>query len=127
MAKQQRLEIEAIDHRKELLVQNNYQSGSDTEYNEQHKDALATGDPQGKGTGMSMGVAPVPGLSTSRAISYSNLNTKEGGGLYDIEGRNGVGGRHKLMTMSLYNEESEYGPNSVDTSKNVALGQYVVK
>ena len=46
-----------------------------------------------------------------------------GGGLYDIEGRNGVGGRRFLMNISKYNANNEYGVNSVDTSANLADGQ----
>ena len=42
-----------------------------------------------------------------------------GGGLYDIEGRNGVGGRNFLMNISKYNANNEYGVNSVDTSANL--------
>lgn len=127
MAKQQRLEIEAIEQRKKLIQQNDYQKGADGEYNETNPDALATGDPFGKGTGVSMGVASRPGESTSKAISYTNVNTKDGGGQYDVEGRNGVGGRNRLMLMNLYQPDEQYGVDSVDTSKNVTDGQFVVK
>ena len=58
-------------------------------------------------------------------FDYSNFDTKNGGGLYDIEGRNGIGGRKRQMAYSMYNEENAYGENLVDTSKNVKDGQYV--
>jgi hypothetical protein len=59
-------------------------------------------------------------------IDYSNFNTDEGGGLYDIKGRNEIGGRERLMAISIYNKDNQYGPALVDTSLNVADGQIVV-
>ena len=125
MAEQSRIESEALDKRHELEVISTYQKNTN-EYNEQHKDALSTGDPQGKGTGVSMGYS-VPGQTTNKGINYSNIATNSGGGLYDIEGRNGIGGRMYLETINMYNAEKSYGIDSVDTSKNVAEGQFIVK
>jgi hypothetical protein len=59
-------------------------------------------------------------------INYSNFDTDGGGGLYDIKGRNEIGGRERLMAISIYNKENQYGPALVDTSLNVADGQIVV-
>lgn len=128
MAKQQRLEQEAIPHREELLLKNDYQAGN-LEYNESNKDALSDGDPLGKGTGEAMGVASLPGATNDKGISYRNINTKRGGGQYDIEGRAEVGksGRVELMGMNLYSEQNAYGVDSVDTSANRAKGQYFIK
>lgn len=126
MAKQSRLESEAIQHRDVLLVKNDYMKGSEQEYNEEHKDARADGDPLGKGTGNPLGTAPRPGTTDNKAISYANVNTKDAGGQYDVEGRNGVGGRERLVAMNLYGPDSSYGLDSVDTTKNVEAGQYVV-
>jgi hypothetical protein len=128
MAKQQRLEQEAIPHREELLLKNDYQAGA-LEYNESHKDALSDGDPLGKGTGEAMGVAPLPGSVLDKGISRRNVNTSNGGGQYDIEGRPEVGksGRVELMAMNLYSEHDSYGVDSVDTSANRAKGQYYIK
>lgn len=123
--KQSRLETEGLSKRHELEVISDYQKNTN-EYNESHKDAMSDGDPLGKGTGVSMGFS-VPGQTTNRGINYSNLNTKEGGGEYDIEGRLGVGGRIRSSVINLYNNEQSYGIESVDTSKNVAEGQFVVK
>ena len=125
MAKQSRLESEAIDKRHELEVISDYQKDTN-EYSEQHQDALSNGDPQGKGTGVSMGYS-VPGQTTNKGINYANIATNSGGGLYDIEGRNGIGGRRYLETINMYNAENSYGVDSVDTSKNVAEGQFIVK
>ena len=125
MAKQSRLESEAIDKRHELEVISTYQKNTN-EYNEQHKDALSNADPQGKGTGVSMGYS-VPGQTTNKGINYSNIATNSGGGLYDIEGRNGIGGRMYLETINMYNAEKSYGIDSVDTSKNVAERQFIVQ
>ena len=125
MGKQSRLESEAIDKRHELEVISDYQKNTN-EYSEQHQDALSNGDPQGKGTGVSMGYS-VPGQTTNKGINYSNIATNSGGGLYDIEGRNGIGGRRYLETINMYNAENSYGVDSVDTSKNVAEGQFIVK
>lgn len=126
MAKQSRLEIEGIDKRNELSVISDYQKGTN-EYNESHKDALSDGDPQGKGTGVPLGMASQPGSTTNKGISYANMDTQHGGGSYDIDGRNGVGGRKYLSTINLYNSDSAYGPESIDTSKNVADGQLVIR
>ena len=125
MAKQSRLESEAIDKRHELEVISDYQKDTN-EYSEQHQDALINGDPQGKGTGVSMGYS-VPGQTTNKGINYTNIATNSGGGLYDIEGRNGIGGRRYLEAINMYNAENSYGVDSVDTSMNVAEGQFIVK
>lgn len=69
----------------------------------------------------------IPGQSTSKGINYSNVNTTDGGGQYDIEGRNGVGGRVYLENINLYNHENSYGIESVDTSLNRVDGQFVVE
>lgn len=125
MAKQSRLESEAIDKRHELEVISDYQKDTN-EYSEQHQDALSNGDPQGKGTGVSMGYS-IPGQTTNKGINYTNIATNSGGGLYDIEGRNGIGGRRYLEAINMYNAENSYGVDSVDTSMNVAEGQFIVK
>ena len=104
------------------------------EYHEGHKDAISDGDPQGKGDPNGGGHNHwLPDCSGDNAsvnrINYSNFNTDPSaqiGGSYDIKGRNGVGGREWSFANQLYNYESQYGPNSVDTSANRADGQYSV-
>lgn len=46
--------------------------------------------------------------------------------IYDIKGRNGIGGRDRAMSISIYNQENPYGPTSVNTEKNIEDGQYFV-
>ena len=114
------LEKKGIEARHEGLVRNDYTQND--EYSVLHPDAISDGDPLGKGTGGGH-THWTPDCSKPSAIDYRNFDTINGGGLYDIEGRNGVGGRNFLKNISLYNENYEYGPNLVDTSLNVADGQ----
>ena len=121
MAKQSALEAKAIETRRETLVRNDYDRSE--EYSILHSDALSNGDPLGKGTGMGGHTHSTPDFSKPSSISYSNFDTFNGGGLYDIEGRNGIGGRNFLTTINKYNSANEYGPNSVDMAENLADGQ----
>ena len=121
MATQSYLEKIGIETRQETIVRNDYDRES--EYSVLHSDALSNGDPQGKGTGLGGHTFSIPDHTKPTSISYSNFDTVNGGGLYDIEGRNGVGGRNFLQTISKYNRETQYGKNAVDTSANLADGQ----
>lgn len=126
MGKQTCLEKKGIEARHETLIRNDYNSSD--EYSAQHKDALSDGDPLGKGTGHGGHGHWLPDCSKGQTmIDYSNFDTENGGGLYDIEGRNGKGGRNWLKNISLYNENDQYGPNSVDTTANQLDGQIVLK
>ena len=62
----------------------------------------------------------------TNTYNYSNFDTTNGGGCYDIKGRNGIGGRDRAMSISIYNQENQYGPTSVNTEKNIEDGQYFV-
>lgn len=115
------LEKKGIETRNETLVRNDY--GKTDEYSTLHTDAISNGDPLGKGTMIGGHTHTTPDSSRPSTIDYSNFDTMNGGGLYDIEGRNGVGGRRFLMNISKYNANNEYGVNSVDTSANLADGQ----
>lgn len=115
------LEKKGIEARNETLVRNDYSKVD--EYSALHKNALSDGDVKGKGTGHGGHTHSVPDCTKPKAIDYSNFDTEHGGGLYDIEGRNGVGGRNFLKNISVYNETFEYGPNLVDTTENVKDGQ----
>jgi len=126
MGKQTCLEKKGIEARHETLIRNDYNSSD--EYSAQHKDAISDGDPLGKGTGHGGHGHWLPDCSKGQTmIDYSNFDTENGGGLYDIEGRNGKGGRNWLKNISLYNENDQYGPNSVDTTANQLDGQIVLK
>jgi len=115
------LEKKGIEARNETIVRNDYLKTD--EYSATHPDALSDGDPQGKGTGHGGHTWSTPDCTRPTGISYANFDTENGGGLYDIEGRNGIGGRNFLMNISVYNKNKEYGPNLVDTALNVADGQ----
>ena len=120
------LEKRGITERNTEIVRNDY--NREDEYSSKHKDALSDGDVQGKGTGSAGHGFWLPDCTKPTGqIDKSNFDTDNGGGLYDIEGRNGIGGRNYLKTIRLYNENYEYGPNLVNTDENVALGQYYTK
>lgn len=118
------LEVKGISARNESLVRNDYTRVD--EYSAIHSDALSNGDPQGKGSGHGGHTHSVPDCTKPSSIDYSNFDTENGGGLYDIAGRNGVGGRTFLKNISVYNENYEYGANLVDTTLNVQDGQIVI-
>lgn len=131
MAEQSRLEAEALEYRKESLIQNDYQKDIELNYSESHEDAKSHGDenhPLGKGTGNGGHTYILPNKNASKDGYTTTLDTTKGGGSYDIFGRPGVGGgRNKAFSINIYNPQRPYGTNSVDTSANVADGQYVVK
>lgn len=122
------LEKRGMTERKTETARSDY--NIENQYNSTHKDALSDGDPQGKGTGHGGHTHWLPDCTdadyTTFKINYSNFDTENGGGCYDIKGRNGIGGRDRALAMSLYNTENQYGPNSVDTTENVNDGQYYV-
>lgn len=118
------LEKKGIESREETLVRNDYNK-SDV-YKETHKDALSDGDPLGKGTGHGGHIHTTPDCTKPSAIDYSKFDTNGGGGSYDINGRNGVGGRHFLETISVYSKNKEYGAHLIDTSANLADGQILI-
>ena len=124
------LEKKAIEKRAEELVRSDYNIHD--QYGVTHKDALSTGDPQGKGTGHGGHGHSIPDCTKpSIGIDYSQFDTTAGGGQYDIEGmKSGIegastvgGGRDFLRNISIYNSENEYGASIIDTSANVADGQ----
>lgn len=118
------LEKKGIEARQKTLVRNDYDKNE--VYSEKHEDALSNGDPQGKGTGKGSHIHTVPDYSRPSVINYGNFNTDGGGGSYDIEGRNGVGGRKFLQTISKYNSENPYGAHLIDMSANLADGQIII-
>lgn len=118
------LEKKGMEARHKEIVRNGYSIND--EYSATHPDAISDGDVNGKGTGGSHG-AWLPDCSKpTNFIDYSNFTTDKGGGKYDIEGRNGIGGRKKAMVSSLYNSEHQYGANLVNTAENIADGQAVI-
>ena len=126
--RQSRLEASGIHERNEEVVRKTY--NSEDEYSAIHPNAKSDGDVKGKGTGNGTGGHWLPDSSAdapSNAINYSNFDTTNGGGLYDIKGRNDIGGREKAMASQLYNAENQYGANLINTEENIALGQFYIK
>ena len=119
------LEKRGMDERHNEITRSDY--NIENQYGPTHKDALSDGDVQGKGTGHGGHTHYLPDCTkpTTR-ITYSNFDTENGGGSYDIKGRNGISGRERAMATSMYNKENQYGPNLIDTSANINDGQYFI-
>lgn len=119
------LEKRGIEERSEEIVRSDY--NQESPYSATHPDAMSDGDPQGKGTGHGGHNAWLPDCEKpTNMIDYSNFDTFNGGGEYDIKGRNDVGGRERSLARSMYNHEQPYGADLVNTSENIAQGQYYV-
>lgn len=117
------LEKRGMEERHQEITRSDY--NIEDQYGPTHKDAISDGDAQGKGTGHGGHTHFLPDCTKpTTMINYSNFDSENGGGYYDIEGRNGISGRKRAMATSLYNKEIQYGPTIVDTSANVADGQY---
>jgi hypothetical protein len=122
------LEKHGITAREEHLVRSDYSKNN--EYTVTHPDAISNGDPQGKGHPTVKGHGhwlPSCDGTPSNKINYSNFATDPSdqiGGKYDIEGRGDIPGRKVQMARSIYSNVQEYGPKLVNTSKNIADGQY---
>lgn len=117
------LEKRGIEKREELINRSDY--SAENPYGANHKDAISDGDVLGKGTNSGGHLHTLPDCTKpTTMMSYKNFDTENGGGLYDIEGRNGIGGRKRAINSSLYNKENQYGAHLIDTDENVRLGQY---
>ena len=117
------LEKRGISAREEHIERSDY--NIENAYSATHKDAMSDGDAQGKGTGHGGHTFYLPDCNKPIGqMDYSNFDTFNGGGKYDIEGYGDRPGRNVQMARSLYNSENEYGPTSVDTTKNINEGQY---
>ncbi len=117
------LEKRGIEERNIEIVRSDY--NAENSYSSTHKDALSDGDAQGKGTGHGGHTAYLPDCNKpTSTIDYSNFDTFNGGGLYDIEGRNDIGGRKRAIASSLYNSENQYSANLINTELNLREGQY---
>lgn len=120
------LEKRGIEERSEEIVRSDY--NIEDQYSATHSDALSNDDAQGKGTGHGGHGHWIPSCDKpSTMIDYSNFDTKNGGGLYDIKGRNDIGGREKAMAISMYNNENQYSASLVETDENVKQGQFQLR
>lgn len=122
------LEKRGIEERNDEIVRSDYNIND--QYDATHSDALSNGDPQGKGSGHGGHTHWLPNCNLpTTMIDYSNFDTSpesQIGGLYDIEGRNDIGGREKAMASSLYNYIDQYSANLVNTEMNQQQGQFVL-
>ena len=116
------LEARGIEQRHSEIIRNDYNNTN--EYSAIHPNAKSDGDIKGKGTGHAgHGVSLPDCTKPTGQIDYSNFDTTQGGGLYDIEGRNDIGGRKKALTSMLYTADAPYGANLINTTKNQSEGQ----
>lgn len=132
--KQSALGYFGAEEREKELVRNREYSKGELEYKETHKNALSNPDkPLGKGVSNSDHQAYTPILDVEQKkyqkdnYNRNSINTSNGGGLYDIKGRNGDGGRERLVKINLYSKENPYGDGSIDMEENLNDGQYFVK
>lgn len=119
------LEILSIKERHDEIIRNDY--SREDPYNAQHKDALADGDSQGKGTGAGGTRHWLPdcgsfmGVSTFRFDDFDTAPSSHAGNGDDNKARN------ESFVRSLYTAENNYYDRVLDTSANVREGQYVVE
>jgi hypothetical protein len=119
------LENKGISERSKEITRSDY--NAENPYGPTHPDAISDGDIQGKGTGHGGHTAWLPDCTKPlNMIDYSNFDTFNGGGIYDIKGRNHIGGRERSMARSIYNPEHQYGAELVNTELNVADGQFYI-
>lgn len=120
MGQQTRLEKEGLNYRENNLPKSEYQRESN-EYSAEHPNAKSDGDARGKGVGTAAHAYLLPDENASKTSYKNTLITDKGGSSVDTTQRT------YLQSINLYNENRAYGPNSVDTSANVADGQIIVK
>lgn len=108
--------------RHQMEVRSDYQRTN--QYSATHPDALATGDAQGKGTGHGGHSHWLPNCNSQMGVfNYSNFDTALSSGAGNDADNNA---RNTAIVRSLYGPTNPYDTTIVDTSLNVAEGQYVV-
>lgn len=130
MAKQSNLEKIGLERRNEHeLLRNDVQKNQP--YNASHPYATSRkGEPLGKGTNTGGHQHSIPRDydAYTKQTPSRQIDTENGGGEYDINGRPGVdGGRKWLMTINIYNKDNQYGENSIDCEQNRIDGQIFIK
>lgn len=115
------LEKVSMDERHRELVKSDYTR--DNEYSATHKDALADGDEKGKGTGNPGHGYWLPDCNGElNVINYSNFDTALSFNPGNATDRLT---RETALNRSLYNGTTNvYSADIVDTSMNVAEGQF---
>lgn len=117
------LEVLSMDERHVEIVRNEY--NRDNIYDANHPNALNIdhgNDKRGKGTGSSGHSHWLPDCSgTIGVINYSNFDTDIASNAGNIDDNNA---RLTAMSRSLYHPDNQYSADIIDTSMNVAEGQY---
>ena len=114
---QTKLESTGISERNKTILRNDYSKTE--EYSDTHKDTISDGDPLGKGSGEG-------GHSHIRPGNDFVTDPSRVGGSYDINGRNGNGGRTFLLNINTYGSNYEYSENLINTELNQQDGQVVI-
>ena len=130
MGRQTNLEKKAIAKRAEELVRSDYNKTDkyDVSHEDAKSDASQENKPLGKSAGHGGHTHSRPDASkSSTMIDYSNFDTFNGGGSYDIHGRNEIGGRLRTMTYNIYGPNNSYLDEPIDESMNINEGQVVIK
>lgn len=119
------LEARGVEERHVELIRNDY--NRENEYSAIHPDAVSDGDIKGKGTMHGGHGASLPDCTKPNGqIDYRNFDTTQGGGFYDINGRNDIGGRDRAMSSLLYTKDMPYGANLINTTQNQTDGQITI-
>lgn len=115
------LEKVSMDERHEEIARNDYNSLD--QYSKTHKDALSTGDAQGKGSGHQGHTHWLPNCNGELGvIDYRNFDTDINS---NIGNCNDVAMRTRSLARSLYSHVNVYSERLIDRSNNIAEGQYV--
>lgn len=116
------LEKRSMEERHEEIVRSDYNRFN--QYSAAHPDAIANGDVQGKGTGHGGHTHSLPNCNgVIGIIDYRNFDTAISSHAGNVDDNYA---RETALVRSLYNVEREYSARSVDTSLNLAEGQYRV-
>lgn len=121
--------------RHQQMLRSYYQR--ENQYAREHPNALAddSNDIHGKGTGVTgadywlpdcrgeLGIFRTDDFDTRSGFNPGASDRSVNGGPGNVDDREA---RRRNMTISLYSASSPYGEGSVDTSMNVADGQYVL-
>lgn len=128
MSKQSNLERIGFERRDVEFARSDYRESD--QYKDGHEDTLSDSSrkdkPLGKGSGSGGHTFSIPDYSLGPNRIKPQIDTEQGGGSYDIYGRNGLGGRKWLQEISLYGPGREYGVDLIDTAANIQAGQYFV-
>lgn len=122
------IETSASEARQKQL-QKNLEYNKENSYSSSHNKAKSiNGQALGKGVANSDHQVYVPKIENKddfkNRYEYNSLNTEQGGGDYDINGRNNNGGRERLLGINLYGKNHEYG--NIDINVDIE-GQYIVE